>query len=134
MNTIYPANFEEKTGFLRIRKMLLEFCYSTLGEKQVHKIHFQTDKDKVQLLLNDAEEFRQILLSGQHFPGSDYFDPEEVFAHLRPADTYAEPETLLDLKRSLETILGIISFLGKKKGRGRIKVSGFIASHRGINY
>ena len=132
MNTIYPANFEEKTGFLRIRKMLLEFCYSTLGEKQVHKIHFQTDKDKVQLLLNDAEEFRQILLSGQHFPGSDYFDPEEVFAHLRPADTYAEPETLLDLKRSLETILGIISFLGRKKEEDVLRYPGLSRHTEGL--
>lgn len=121
MNTIYPANFEEKTGFVRIRRMLLDFCYSALGEKEVHRIHFQTDKDKVQLLLNEAEEFRQILLSGEHFPGANYFDPAEVFAHLRPADTYVEPETLLDLKKSLETILNIISFLGMRREEGVLK-------------
>jgi len=46
---IYPANFEEKTGFDRIRRMLKEFCYSSLGIRHVEQLSFQTDKDLIKL-------------------------------------------------------------------------------------
>ena len=115
---IYPANFEEKTGFDRIRRMLKEFCYSSLGIRHVEQLSFQTDKDLIKLMLDQAEEFRQILLSGKSFPGSNYFDPGEVFAMLRLEETFLEPETLLDIKLSLETIIAIIQILNEKRDDG----------------
>ena len=118
---IYPENFEEKTGFDRIREMLRYHCYSTLGLKQAEHIRFSTDINHIEKLLNQTEEFRQIILSGQSFPGSNYFDPTEVFAMLRLADTYAEPEVMLDLKLSLETIFKVIRFLAKTTDDDRIK-------------
>jgi DNA mismatch repair protein MutS2 len=115
----YPANFEEKTGFDRIRGMIRGMCFSTLGEKQLEKIRFSTDRARIALQLEQCEEFRQILLSGEAFPGSDYYDPEAIFRHLRLQDTFAEPETLLDLKRSLETIQKVIRFLTRLQGEGK---------------
>ncbi len=121
MHHTYPDNFEEKTGFDRIREMLLGFCYSPLGEKEVHRIRFDTAHDRIICLLHQAEEFRQILLSGDSFPGANYYDPAEVFGYLRPADTFAEPETLLDLKLSLETIISVMAFLARTREDGTLK-------------
>ncbi len=112
---IYPANFEEKTGFDRIRDMLRAYCYSTLGEQRIAQISFQTDKDRVEHLLNQTEEFRQIILSGRSFPGSNYYDPGEVFAMLRIEDTFPEPEHLLDIRLSQETILAVISIFNENQ-------------------
>ncbi len=111
----YPSNFEEKTGFDRIRLMLRDYCYSSLGIRHVEAISFQTDKDLISLMLNQAEEFRQILLSGRNFPGSNYYDPDEIFTMLRLEDTFAEPETLLDIKLSLETILAVMHILNERR-------------------
>jgi len=116
---IYPANFEEKTGFDKIREMLLERCYSPLGEREVRNIECSSSLEHIRCLLNRTEEFRQILLAGKHFPGANYYDPAEVFKQLRPADTFAEPETLLELKWSLETILNIINFLARASEDGK---------------
>jgi len=81
-------------------------------------------------MLDQAEEFRQILLSGKSFPGSNYYDPGEVFcalkrpfrslkpAMLRLEETFLEPETLLDIKLSLETIIAIIQILNEKRDDG----------------
>ncbi len=110
----YPSNFEEKTGFDSIRVMLRNYCYSSLGIRHVEAISFQTDKELISLMLNQAEEFRQILLSGRNFPGSNYYDPDEIFAMLRLEDTFAEPETLLDIKLSLETILTVMRILNER--------------------
>ena len=113
MGLTYPENFEEKTGFDRIREMIDKHCFSSLGRKQAAGIAFLTDKDSIERLLGQTEEFRQILLAGEQFPGSNYYDPGEVFNRLRPEDTFAEPEALLDIKLSLETILAIIAFLSR---------------------
>lgn len=116
--TIYPVNFEEKSGFISIREMLGSRCLSSLGEKELHKVCFSSDPGQIELQLNHCEEFRQIMLSGEAFPGSGYYDPEELFRHLRLKDTFAEPETLLDLKRSLETIGKVIDFLSRVRAEG----------------
>lgn len=121
MDKIYPANFEEKTGFDKIREMLLERCYSTLGENEVRKIKFNTSKDQIKCLLNHTEEFRQIILAGKNFPGANYYDPTDVFKQLRPADTFAEPEILLELKLSLETIIKIMDFLARAHDDGKLE-------------
>jgi DNA mismatch repair protein MutS2 len=114
--TIHPANFEEKTGFDRVREMLRIRCFSSLGGKQLEKVRFSSDRSLIELQLNQCEEFRLILLSGEVFPGSNYYDPEALFKHLRPKDTFAEPETLLDLGRSLETIEKVIAFFSRARG------------------
>lgn len=113
MALTYPENFEEKTGFDRIREMIDQHCFSSLGQKQAAEIAFLTDKDSIERLLCQAEEFRQLLLAGEQFPGANYYDPEEIFDRLRLKDTFAEPEVLLDIKLSLETILAIIRFLSR---------------------
>lgn len=111
---IYPADLEEKIGFDRIRALLSGRCMSSLGRRQVERIRMLTQPEEIELLLSQAEEFRQILLRGLPFPQSNYFDPEEVLRRIRPLDTFLEPEELLDLKLSYETILRIIAFLGPK--------------------
>ncbi len=118
MNDRYSASFPEKADFDRIREMLLDLCYSSLGQKQVDRIRFETCKDRIVCLVSQAEEFRQIILSGKQFPGSHYYDLTEVLTHLRPAGTYATADILLDLKLSVETMTGVTGFLSRRGDDG----------------
>jgi len=118
---IYPADLEHKIGFDRIRNLLLERCMSTLGRRQVERIGMHTHKDQIELLLNQTEEFRQILLQSLPFPQSNYFDPTEAFKRIKPLDTFLEPDDLIDLKHSYETILSIISFLAQTEADEKLK-------------
>ncbi len=121
MQNIYPPGYEVKTGFDRIRQMLLDNCYSSLGRKHIGDIEFSTNKELISQLLDQTEEFRQIILTGENFPGSNYFDPEEVFRQIRPEDTYAEPEALTDIRLSLITIIRVIDFLKRTGDNGELK-------------
>jgi len=112
---VYPANFEQKTGFDRIREMLLRNCISSLGQKQIEKTGFCLSYEELSVRLDQAEEFRQIILRGIPFPGSDYFDPTEAFNYLKLRETYLEADILHAVKLSVETILAIINILGKRK-------------------
>ncbi|MCD4723644.1 MAG: Smr/MutS family protein, partial [Bacteroidales bacterium] len=107
---IYPENFEQKIGFDKIRNMLSELCISSLGKKYVEGIRFESSHGKVHSLLSQAEEFRQILLAGKPFPNSGYFDLTPELKRINLKGTYLDPETLFDLKSSLETINNCLDF------------------------
>ena len=128
---IYPSDLEIKIGFDRIRAMLTERCMSTLGRLQVERIGMLTRKDIIELLLNQTEEFRQILLQNLPFPQSNYYDLTEALKRIKPLDTFLEPEDLLDLKRSYETILGIIAFLSQRGSDEELKFPNlsFLTAH-----
>lgn len=113
---IYPVDFELKIGFDRIRAMLLQRCLSPLGQRQVERMGMLYQKEIIELLLNQVEEFRQILLQGLPFPQSNYLDCTESFRRIKPLETFLEAEDMLDLKLSYETILGIVSFLSRRDG------------------
>ncbi len=110
---IYPKRFEEKTGFDRIRQMLKDLCISGLGQKQIDRIGFRKDFALISRLLDQTEDFRQIILSGETFPRSNYYDPAGLFKKIRPENTYILPEELAELWLSLKTISKIIDFFRK---------------------
>ncbi|MFO7977128.1 MAG: Smr/MutS family protein [Bacteroidales bacterium] len=118
---IYPSDFETKTGFDRIRQMLYDKCMSSLGAAQVEQIAFSADHALIRKWLHQTEEFRQILLLGEPFPQSNYYNPTDDFRHIRPEGTFLEPEVLLDLRLSMETIGGVIRFLSQKLDTDTLK-------------
>ncbi len=116
---IYPKSFEEKTGFDRLRLMLKEFCIGDLGKKQIERIRFRRNFELISKLLDQTEDFRQIVLSGEKFPQANYYNPHELFKKIRPENTYMLPEELSELLSSLKTIIRIIEFFRKKTKDGK---------------
>ncbi len=112
----YPNNFEQKIGFNEIRQLLLERCLSTLGKELVDKMTMMTDADEINQRLNEVREFRQIQASADDFPLLYFFDVRPSVARLRLEGTHLDEGELFDLRRSLETISMIVSFLNRKEG------------------
>lgn len=121
LSMIYPENFEQKTGFDHIRQMLLQNCISSLGRMYAEKMKFSNRYDLIGKLLDQTEEFRQIILSNENYPASHFYDPFQVFHRISPQGTFAEPEELGEIRASLHTISQIIRFLGSKKGEDVLK-------------
>ena len=118
---LYPPNFEEKTGFDKIRQMLTEACISSLGRIFAQKMKFSSNFILIQRLLEQTEEFRQILLTGENHPASNYFDPFTIFERIKLEGTFAEPDELGEIRASLITIHDMIRFLEKKKNEEQFK-------------
>lgn len=114
---IYPSDFEIKTGFDAIRRMVTEECLSGLGRTEASEAAFMTDPEAVRRHLVCTEELRQILLFEQHFPSQDYYDPTPALAGIRIPGSYLEPEQLSEVRLSLLTISGILGFLSKNRER-----------------
>jgi DNA mismatch repair protein MutS2 len=115
MTLVYPENFESKIGFDKIRDLLKGRCLSTLGKELVDEIRFNSDFDELTETLSLVSEFVSILQEMENFPTSYYFDLREALVKIRIEGRFLEVEELFDLKRSLETISGIVRFLKQTK-------------------
>ena len=108
---VYPTNFEQKTGFDKIRRLVSERCLSPLGEERVADMCFCTQYEEVCRRLEETDEFVRILHGDQEFPGNFFFDVRYSLKRIRPEGTWLDERELFDLKRSLQTINDIVNFL-----------------------
>lgn len=122
---IYPQNFEEKIGFNDIRRLLKEHCLSPLGVERVDRMAFCHDTRMLREWQEQTREFRRILEEEGGFPDENFYDVRQSLKRIRVEGTYLDEQELFDLKRSLETIAGIVRFLQKEdeeeeeSGQGR---------------
>lgn len=107
---IYPQNFEQKTGFDKVRRLIAEKCLSPLGEERVAEMSFSDDYQTVEDRLNQVDEFVRILHGDEDFPANFFFDVRYSMKRIRPEGTWLDEKELFDLKRSLQTIQDIVRF------------------------
>lgn len=112
---LYPENFEHKIGFDKIREMLKGGCLSNLGRLRVDKIRFSTNYSFIEILVNQVDEFKQIMLLEDDFPLNHFMDLTPALKKIKVIGTFFLPEELYDLKRSLETIRAILKFFKARK-------------------
>ena len=108
---IHPANIEQKLGFDTIRQLIKKECISSLGEKITESFTFRNDFIQINTLLDQTEEFRQILLFDNHFPSQDYFDLTPEIDKIRVQGSFIEIQSLIDLRLSLICIFNCLKFL-----------------------
>ena len=112
---IYPQNFETKIGFGEVRRLLKERCLSTLGKEKVDEMTFSADASEVNEWLQQVREFRRLQSETDGLPLNYFFDVRESVSRIRLENTHLEENELFDLRRSLETIGGIVSILSRKE-------------------
>ena len=115
---IYPNNFEHKLGFDEIRRLLKERCLSTLGKEKVDEIAFSTDCSEINEWLNQVREFRRLKEEKDDFPMQFFFDVREAVTRIRMENTHLEEDEVWDLRRSLQTIADIVSYLSRNEEGG----------------
>lgn len=113
---IYPSNFESKIGFDDIRQLLKQRCLSTLGKEAVDGVNFSGDSAQVNLWLRQVREFRLLTEKEDAMPLSFFFDMREAVSRLRLEGTHMEEQELFDLRRSLDTICGILAVFNRGEG------------------
>ncbi|MDH6358531.1 Smr/MutS family protein [Parabacteroides sp. PF5-9] len=107
---IYPQNFEQKTGFDKIRQLISEKCLSPLGVERVGEMNFSSEFDIVSVRLNQTEEFVRIIHGDIEFPANYFYDVRYSLKRIRPEGTWLDEKEVFDLKRSLQTINEIVRF------------------------
>lgn len=107
---IYPPTFESKTGFDQVRALVKEHCLFMPGRQKVDEMKFLTNFDALKELLEQTAEFKEICLLEEGFPTDNYRDLTPGLKKARVEGTYLDTCEVFDLKRSLDTIKGILRF------------------------
>ena len=109
---IYPQNFEEKIGFDNIRALLKGKCLSDLGRERVAGMSFATSLHGIENEIDMTVELMSIMSSEADFPVNHFYDMRQSLKKIRIEGTWMSEQEIFDLRRSLQTVADIASFLG----------------------
>jgi DNA mismatch repair protein MutS2 len=110
---LYPHNIEEKLGFDKIKNAIRKNCRGEYGQSYVDNIKFSSDFELIRKLLNQTEEFVEILQSGVPFPGGEYFNITKYFVKASKIDAYLSDEEFHELKLTLINTENLLKFFKK---------------------
>lgn len=111
----YPENLEAKINFDKIKDWIKEECSSSLGTDMVQNVTFTTDLNLLNKLLDQTEEFRQILVSGEMFPSSNFLNIYPFLDKAKIEGTFLYEEDWHLIRLSLETLHSCVSFFTKNQ-------------------
>jgi DNA mismatch repair protein MutS2 len=110
---ISPSNFEEKTGFDTIRRILNAHCLGEGGKSLVDNISFTNNLDELKLELDLTEEFRSMFLTVFGYPASEYSDLDDDLNYILIPGTFLSAELLVALRSSYSGYCNCVSFISE---------------------
>ncbi len=112
---LYPVNsIEQKLGFTQIRELLKQNCLSSLGRSVVDAMQFSNSLQDINKRLSQTAEFMCIEEESDNFPKDYWFDPRESLKRVMPEGTYLTENELFEIRRSLQAITAVLTFLSAK--------------------
>ena len=108
---IYPASFEQKIGFDRVREQIVALCTMRAARERIAAEGFSTSPREIEHRLALADEMRLVLDMERDFPGGEYPDVDHIVAKLRVEGTFLDVEEVVTLGRALAAVGGIVEFL-----------------------
>ena len=111
---IYPENFEQKIEFDKIREGISKRCQSELGRYYVAEIRFSANFEEIITWLKEADEFLQIIRN-EDFAPEGFSDLTESLNKIGIVGTSLELFEVVELRKSLDALRGILNFFKKDK-------------------
>ena len=114
---IYPANFEQRIGFDRVREQVVSLCSMQSARDIIASEGFSTSRKEIEQRLVLADEMR-LVISMEH--GADIGEQEDIAAivsKIAVEGSYITEEEAAILLRSLKSAASIVEFiLSRKEG------------------
>ena len=108
---IYPATFEQKIGFDRLREQVAALCTMRAARGRLADEGFSTSPRELERRLALADEMRLVLEMERDFPGGEYPDVDYVVAKLRVEGSVLDVEEVVTLRKALSVVGGIVAFI-----------------------
>ena len=108
---IYPASFEQKIGFDRVREQVAARCTMQAARERIAAEGFSTSPREIERRLALADEMRQVLDMERDFPGGEYPDIDYIVAKLRVEGSFLDVAEVAVLRRALSAVGGIVAFI-----------------------
>lgn len=111
----YPQDLEARLGFDQIRALLQQYSLCSLGQNEVDRLSFLSDIKLISVLLNRTREMSDIMVKGESFPFSNYFDPTTFVNEIGPEGSFLEEEIFHQIILSLQSVFGAKALLQKSR-------------------
>ena len=108
---IYPANFESKIGFDRIRALIAERCNTEAARAKLDEHRFSSRREVVENRIASADEMRTIIQMEHEFPNEEFCDLTALIAKVRVEGTFLDLEEAVLLARALRQVDAISRFI-----------------------
>ena len=112
---IYPANFESKIGFDRIRALIAERCNTEAARAKLDEHRFSPRREVVENRIASADEMRTIIQMEHEFPNEEFCDLTALIAKVRVEGTFLDLEEAVLLARALRQVDAISRFIRSRE-------------------
>ena len=114
---IYPASFEQKIGFDRLRDEVAARCTMRAARERLFGEGFSTSAREIELRLSLADEMRLLMEMEHDYPDGEYPDIDELIAKLRVEGTFLDVDQVRTLYRALSDIGHIVKFIRNREDK-----------------
>ncbi len=111
---IYPATFEQKIGFDRLREQVAALTTMAAARRKIDAHRFSTSAREIESRLTLADEMRSLLEMEYDFPSGDYPDIEAITTKLPIEGSFLEVAEVATLQRALRTIGAVAAFIRQR--------------------
>lgn len=108
---IYPANFEQKVGFDRLREQVAALCSMRAAREKLRGEGFCTSAQEIVWRLSLTDEMRLVVEMEHEFPGGEFPDIDRIVAKARVEGTFLDVEEVVTLRRALAVAGAIVEFI-----------------------
>ncbi|MBQ5710231.1 MAG: Smr/MutS family protein [Alistipes sp.] len=108
---IYPANFESRVGFDRIREQIVAACSMNSSRQRIAQEGFCRSRREVEERLELADQMRQVIMMESGGSITEQEDIAEIIDKVAVEGSYLTAEECATLSRSLRAASSIISFI-----------------------
>ncbi len=108
---IYPASFEQKVGFDRLRDQISAMCTMHAARERLLSEGFIASESELSQRLNLSDEMRRIISMEREFPVGDLFDIDKVIAKIRIEGSFLDVDELLALRNALAAVGAVTAFV-----------------------
>ncbi len=107
---LYPANINQTFEFNKIIELLEQNCISKLGKNFLSKIRFLNNIEKINELLYQTNEFKDIVNRKAPFPIADYIDITKELSLLKISNGQLKEQDFVAIKTVCKTIESVFQF------------------------
>ncbi len=108
---IYPANFEQKIGFDRLREQVAALCSMQVAREIIANEKFSTSRAEIERRQDIADEMRTLLMLDTDAPRDEFPDMEAVLAKIGVEGAFLTAEEVVILRRALTAVGNMVGFV-----------------------
>lgn len=111
---IYPADYEIKTGFDRIRSQVATLCTTNGGRELLAGEDFSHSADEIEHRLKLSDEMRTAIMMENDFPKQEFTDIGFLAKKIELDGAFLETEDLVVLRSGLGAVNDVVKFFSSR--------------------